>query len=138
VGQGRAGPRHQAGAGSDRRSVFIYRPGEDNNPDQTPTPDALLMADSWVHTTFVGTRLTRVRGLTVTNNGQWLLNRQLDLDGRMQTLTLVNKADYTWKRGRLTVQPMVKHLYKKLTAAAGAGRWSRGTSSPRSCDSTCG
>jgi hypothetical protein len=95
--------------------VFIYRPGEDNNPDQTPTPDALLMADSWVHTTFVGTRLTRVRGLTVTNNGQWLLNRQLDLDGRMQTLTLVNKADYTWKRGRLTVQPMVKHLYKKLT-----------------------
>ncbi|MEW6755107.1 MAG: hypothetical protein AB1505_29610, partial [Candidatus Latescibacterota bacterium] len=95
--------------------VFIYRPGEDNNPDQPPSPDPLHMADSWVHTTFAGTQLTRWPGLVIENNGQWLLNRQLALHGRLQTVTLVNKADYTWKRGRLVVQPMAKHLYKRVT-----------------------
>jgi len=97
--------------------VFVFRAGENNNPDQPPTPDPLHMADSWVHTTFVGTQLMRVPGLHVENNGQWMLNRQLAEDGRMQTLTLVDKADYTYNRGRLQVQPMVKHLFKRVTRA---------------------
>ena len=41
-------------------SVYVFRAGENNNPDQPPTPDALLMADSWVHTSFVGTRFERL------------------------------------------------------------------------------
>jgi len=92
--------------------VFIFRAGEDNNPDEPPTPDALHMADSWVHTSFAGTRLT---GVSVENNGQWILNRQLGQDGRIQTITVVNKADYGWQRGRLEVQPMFKHLFKRVT-----------------------
>ncbi|MEW6753730.1 MAG: hypothetical protein AB1505_22525 [Candidatus Latescibacterota bacterium] len=95
--------------------VFVYRPGEDNNPDQPPSPDPLHMADSWVHTTFAGTTITHWPGLVIENNGQWLLNRQLGLDGWLQRVTVVNKADWTWRRGWLVVQPMAKHLYKRVT-----------------------
>ena len=95
--------------------VFVFRAGENNNPNRPPTPDPLSMADSWVHTTFAGTRLTRVPRLRVENNGQWVLNRQLDPEGRVQTFTLVNKADYEWRRGPLHVQPMFKHLFKRVT-----------------------
>ena len=95
--------------------VFIFRAGEDNNPDGPPTPDPLLMEDSWVHTSFVGSKLTRIPGLTLENNAQWVLNRQLQAHSRVQTFTLVDKADYTWKRGPLKVQPMIKHLFKRVT-----------------------
>ena len=44
-----------------------------------------------------------------------ILNRWLDADSRMQTLTLANKADYVWRHGAVTVQPMFKHLFKRVT-----------------------
>ena len=98
-------------------SVYVFRAGENNNPDQPPTPDALLMADSWVHTSFVGTRFERLDQLHLENNAQWILNRQLAADARMQTFTVVNKADYTYELARLRVQAMIKHLYKHVTAS---------------------
>ena len=94
-------------------SVFIYRAGEDNNPNLPPTPDALQMADSWVHTSFVGTEFRRVAPLHVENNAQWIVNRQLAEDARVQTFTMVNKADYTYEVGRLRAQAMFKHLFKR-------------------------
>ena len=93
-------------------SVFIFRAGEDNNPNQPPTPDPLNMANSWVHTSFVGTKFQRLAKLNVENNAQWILNRQLSAETHLQTFTLVNKADYTYERGRLRFQAMLKHLYK--------------------------
>ena len=93
-------------------SVFIFRAGENNNPDLPPTPDPLNMADSWVHTSFVGTKFQRLAKLNVENNMQWILNRQLSAETRLQTFTLVNKADYAYERGRLRLQAMLKHLYK--------------------------
>ena len=82
------------------------------------------MADSWVHTSFVGTQLARLDQLNLENNAQWILNRQLAAEARMQTFTVVNKADYTYELARLRVQAMIKHLYKHVTAsgpAAGGG-----------------
>ena len=105
-------------------SVYVFRAGENNNPDQPPTPDALLMADSWVHTSFVGTRLARLDQLHLENNAQWILNRQLAAEARLQTFTMVNKTDYTYELSRLRVQAMIKHLYKHVTQerpAAGGG-----------------
>ena len=98
-------------------SVYVFRAGENNNPNQPPTPDALLMADSWVHTSFVGTRLARLDQLHIENNAQWILNRQLAAEARVQTFTMVNKADYTYELARLRVQAMIKHLYKHVTAS---------------------
>lgn len=92
--------------------VFVFRPGEDNAPDQPPTPDPLEMADSWVHTSYVGTRFHRWPGFNVENNLQWISNRQLAADARLQTFTMVNKADYTSELARLRLQAMIKHLYK--------------------------
>ncbi len=92
--------------------VYIYRPGEHNNPDRPPPPDPLLMQDSWVHTTFVGTEMRRIAGLHVENNAQWIVNRQLQENARIQTFTLVNKTDYPIDRGRLRIHPMFKHLFK--------------------------
>ena len=94
--------------------VFVFRPGENNNPDRPPSPDRLDMADSWVHTSFAGTRLTRFASLHVENNLQWVLNRQFDRNDRLQTLTMVNKADWTWSRGPAVVRPMFKHLLKHV------------------------
>ena len=73
------------------------------------------MRDSWVHTSFVGSVFSGVARLRLENNLQWILNRQLSVDRRVQTVTLENKADYSWRRGRLVVQPMVKHLFKHVT-----------------------
>ena len=86
-------------------SVYVFRAGENNNPDQPPTPDALLMADSWVHTSFVGTRLARLDQLHLENNAQWILNRQLAADARVQTFTMVNKADYTYELAACASKP---------------------------------
>jgi len=73
------------------------------------------MEDSWVHTSFVGTKLSRIPGVHIENNAQWILNRQLRADTRIQTFTLVDKADYLWEDGPLRVQPMFKHLFKRTT-----------------------
>ncbi len=95
--------------------VFVFVPGANNNPSRPPRPDALDMADSWVHTSYVGTEVTRVPALTVVNNLQWVLNRRLSEGSRRQTIAVTNKADWRWQRGPVTVQPMFKHLYLRGT-----------------------
>ena len=95
--------------------VFVFIPGANNNPDQPPQADPLSMADSWVHTSFLGTEVRPLQGMRLENRLQWILNRQLDRSARLQQFTLVNKVDATWRWKRLTVQPMFKHLAKHVT-----------------------
>jgi hypothetical protein len=103
-------------------SVYVYDPVRNVTPSHPPDPDPLLEQNSWVHTSFVGTRFNRLVPLTIENNLLVLDNRIQDLpdtplseQDQRRTLTMVNKVDGRWQWGSLTVRPMYKHLWQRQT-----------------------
>jgi hypothetical protein len=119
----------------DHSYVFFVPPEDDdiiswlNWPDHFPeiagrarpaTPDPLLMRDSRVSTLFISSQLERFRDVNVENSLLWMRNSQAEIeleDGSgllqpedtHQRFILVNKVDYTWQRGALTVESKFKH-----------------------------
>ncbi|MEW6754301.1 MAG: hypothetical protein AB1505_25455, partial [Candidatus Latescibacterota bacterium] len=100
-----------------------------NTPDTPPeraglyrpaTPDPLLMRDSWVHTGFVDSRYAGFQDIELLTSLLWVRNQQaqiglVDGSGLLQPedvrtrFTMVNKVDYNWVRGPLSLRPRLKH-----------------------------
>lgn len=117
--------------------TYIYRvPFDDieiinliNRPDGPPeeagrhrpaTPDPLLMRDSWVNLAFIGSKYQGFRNINLENALLWSRNSQAEIEledgsGLLQPedvrtrFSMVNKIDYTWARGALSVTPKFKH-----------------------------
>ena len=107
-----------------------------NRPDGPPehpgfyrpaTPDPLLMRDSWVNTFYVDLQYLGFRNVNLNNSFLWVRNSQAEIpledgSGLLQPddirtrFTLVNKIEYTWIKGALTVRPKFKHrlLYEAV------------------------
>ena len=107
-----------------------------NKPDGAPeypgrfrpaTPDLLLMQDSWVNTFYIDSQYLGFSNINLSNSLMWMRNSQAEITledgtGLLQPndvrtrFTLVNKIDYSWVRGSLTVSPKFKHrlLYEAL------------------------
>ena len=107
-----------------------------NKPDGPPehpgffrpaTPDPLLMRDSWVNTFYVDLQYLGFRNVNLNNSLLWVRNSQAEIaledgSGLLQPddirtrFTLINKIEYTWIRGALTVRPKFKHrlLYEDV------------------------
>jgi hypothetical protein len=105
--------------------VYVYDPEEKTTPLDDPAPDLLQQQDSWVHTSFLGTRTTPWRSLHIENNGKVVCNRSYDLphtvadeDDRRTTLTLVSKVDWRGQWGPLVVRPMYKRMWQRQTLAS--------------------
>ena len=86
-------------------------------------PDRLLMRNSLVNTLFLKNHYSSTKGLNLINVTELELN---DLRGRGERgaggsivdWTLVSKADYARRVGKLTVTPMVKLLLQKRSGPA--------------------
>lgn len=103
-------------------SVYVFDPTRNITPLDPPDPDVLQQQDSWVFTTYGGTRFHPVRGLTVENNVQFIQNRRHDLDDTpvserevRNAFTMVNKVDFEWEWGRFRIHPMYKRLWRRQT-----------------------
>ena len=83
-------------------------------------PDALLMTNSLVHTAFLESRYTGVRGLSIVNAAKYERNARRggagEVPGHVREYALVSKADYAWVRGSLTVSPMAKLMWLRREA----------------------
>ncbi len=102
--------------------VYVFDPARVVTPLVPPQPDPLLQQNSWVHTSFAGVRFIRYAPLNLESNFKIVQNRARDLKhtdvveaDRRNTFTMVNKADYRWQRGNLTIWPMYKRLWQKVT-----------------------
>ncbi len=102
--------------------VYVFDPARVITPVDPPQPDPMLQQDSWVHTSFASVRFIRYAPLNLESNFKVIHNRARDLEhtdvveaDRRNTFTMVNKADYRWQRGNLTVWPMYKRLWQKVT-----------------------
>ena len=119
----------------DHTYIFFVPPDDDdvipwiNTPDDFPenpgrwrpaTPDPLLMRDSWVNTLFIESKVEKIRDLNIENSILWMRNSQAEIelqDGRgllqpedtQLRFGVVNKVDFSWKRGALTLTPKFKH-----------------------------
>jgi hypothetical protein len=117
--------------------TYIYRvPYDDievinllNRPDGPPeeagrfrpaTPDLLLMRDSWVSLASIGSNYQGFHNINLENALLWFRNSQAEIElddgsGLLQPedvrtrFSVVNKIDYTWTRGALSVTPKFKH-----------------------------
>lgn len=91
------------------------------------TPDPLAMRDSWVHLAFLDTRYLGFEGYNVANSLLWFRNGQAEIaladgEGLLQPedthtrFSVVNKVDYTWTSGSLSLTPKFKHrtIFEKL------------------------
>lgn len=96
-------------------SVYIYRPGEDNNPDQPPTPDALLTADSWVYPPSWAPRSPACRACGRPTTGSGSATGSWAPTATCRPSPWSTRPTTPGPAGRLKVQPMVKHLYKQVT-----------------------
>ena len=102
--------------------VYIFDTTGEQTPLDPPDPDPLLQRNSWVHTSFVGGRYTRLAPLNLETNVKRVYNRMFDLkntaipekDTRV-TYTMVNKVDYRWAWGRFVFKPMYKRLWQRQT-----------------------
>ena len=106
-----------------------------NSQIMPPDRDPLHMRNSLVNTLFIEARTNPVVDLNVINNLQWIRNSQAAdefEDGVVQEedvrslITLINKVDYTFRAGNITIKPMFKHLLlrehsQKLDREVGAG-----------------
>ena len=117
----------------DHSYIFFVPPEDDdiipwlNWPDHFPdvsgrfrpaTPDPMLMRDSWVSTVFIEQRYLGIAHLQVANSVIYMRNSQAEIehdDGTLlqaddvqQRVGVVSKADYTWRRGSLSVEPKFK------------------------------
>ena len=106
-----------------------------NSQIMPPDRDPLAMRKSIVNTFFLESRTNPVVDLNFVNNFQWVRNGQTAAefeDGTVQEddvrslFTMVNKVDYTFRAGNLSVKPMFKHLLlrehsQKLDREVGAG-----------------
>ena len=116
-------------------NTFQYRLNE-SDLDVEPTyrsdyiEDALNMRDSRVHRGYIGSRWSPIRGVNIINNFRYELNHQREgafqdgteqVEDDLNTWALVNKADYAWNWGKLTVRPMFKHTLLKQDAQDGTG-----------------
>ena len=102
--------------------VYVFDPARVITPVDPPQPDPLLQRNSWVHTSFASVRFIRYAPLNLESNFKVVHNRARDLKhtdlveaDRRNTFTMVNKADYRWQRGNLTIWPMYKRLWQKVT-----------------------
>ena len=102
--------------------VYVFDPARVITPVDPPQPDPLLQQNSWVHTSFASVRFIRYAPLNLESNFKVVHNRARDLKhtdlveaDRRNTFTMVNKADYRWQRGNLTLWPMYKRLWQKVT-----------------------
>jgi hypothetical protein len=106
-----------------------------NSQIMPPDRDPLTMRNSLVNTMFIEGRTTPIVDLNLINNFQWIRNSQAAAefdDGVIQDedvrsfITLVNKIDYTFRAGNITIKPMFKHLLlrehsQKLDREVGSG-----------------
>ncbi len=92
--------------------------------ERPATPDPLLMRDSWVNTVYLNTRVGRLENLNIQNSFLLIRNNQAEIElddgtGLLQEedtrshFTLINKIDYTWEKGALTVHPKFKHMLQR-------------------------
>ena len=104
-------------------NVMDGPPGQPGR-ERPATPDPLRMRDSVVNTLHLDTALRRWDNLNIENSMLLIRNGQarIDLEDGTGTLqeedtrshfTLVNKIDYIWQRGSLTVHPKFKHLLQR-------------------------
>ena len=107
--------------------VIPWRKRPENFPElpgkyRPATPDLLLMRDSWVHTFFLDSEYVKFRNVNVENSLRWQRNSQAEIEGEngdeliqpedvRSRFGLINKIDYTWNRGALTLQPKFKHRF---------------------------
>jgi hypothetical protein len=103
-------------------SVYVYDPERGVTPLSAPDRDLLLQKNSWVTTSFAGTRVRPLRNLTVENNLQFTQNRQQDLADTplserevRSAFTMVNRIDYSWEWRRFKIHPMYKRLWRRQT-----------------------
>jgi len=107
-----------------------------NRPDGPPeemgfyrpaTPDPLLMRDSWVNLAFIDSRYLGFSNINLENSLLWFRNSQAEIEledgsGLLQPenthtrFSVVNKIDYTWMRGRVSITPKFKHrmIFEKV------------------------
>ena len=100
-----------------------------NKPDGPPdraglyrpaTPDPMVMRDSWVNTAFIESQYQGFHNINIYNGMLWSRNSQAEIElddgsGLLQSedvrsrFSLVNKIEYAWTKGGLTLQPKFKH-----------------------------
>ena len=102
--------------------VYVFDPERNLTPIDPPDPDPLLQRNSWVHTSFAGVRYTRFTPLNLECNAKLVHNRMQDLKStedvekdRRSDFTWVNRADYRWQWRKLTIHPMYKNLWQRVT-----------------------
>ena len=88
-------------------------------------PDRLGSRDTVSNFTFFETGLMAVPDVNLRNivtfghselAGRPVADPFLTMPGRYTGVTMMNKIDYTWRRGRLTVLPQFKHIYSRSTS----------------------
>ncbi|MBT7861212.1 MAG: hypothetical protein HN712_12900 [Gemmatimonadetes bacterium] len=115
-------------------SFIFFVPPDDNDiipwlnwPDHFPdvagrfrpaTPDPMLMRDSWVSTVFIDHRYQGIDHLSLSNSVVWVRNSQAEVESEDGSLLqpddvrtrfgMVNKVDYSWRRGALRIHPKLK------------------------------
>ena len=92
-------------------------------------PDLRALRNSLVHLLYLETQYTGIPGLNVVNKLRYEINDQRAdefADGtfqekaRKRDWAVVSRADYSWRRGDLTLTPMVKlRLQKKIRPSSG-------------------
>ena len=102
--------------------VYVFDPERNLTPLDPPDPDPMLQRNSWVHTSFAGLRFTRFAPLNLESNVKLVHNRMHDLKSteevekdRRSDFTWVNRADCRWQWRKLTIHPMYKNLWKRVT-----------------------
>ena len=84
--------------------------------------DRLEYKDSISNRFFIEARLTKIPSLNVTNNVKYEVNWQRERsfrngsyqdEDRIGLLTMVSKADYTWRLGKLWITPQLKLMFLK-------------------------
>ena len=88
-------------------------------------PDRLGSRDTVSNYTFFETGLTAVPDVNLRNiitfgfselEGDPVADPFITMPGRYTGVSMMNKIDYTWRIGRLTVRPQFKHLYYRSTS----------------------
>ena len=88
-------------------------------------PDRLGSRDTVSNYTFFETGLMAVPDVNLRNiitfgfselEGDPVVDPFITRPGRYTGVTVMNKVDYTWRRGRLTVRPQFKHIYYRSTS----------------------
>ena len=88
-------------------------------------PDRLGSRDTVSNFTFFETGLMAVPDVNLRNiitfgfselEGDPVVDPFITRPGRYTGVSMMNKIDYTWRRGRLTVRPQFKHLYYRSTS----------------------